>query len=373
MNKHNQAKAGRPLPVAVWVAILAIAALPVAAQSWQSQNSNTTASLRGVSAVSKKVAWASGTAGTVLRTTDGGGTWEVSTVPGAEQLDFRDIEAFDDHNAIVLAIGPGTKSRIYRTEDGGAHWSQVMQNSNPKGFWDCMAWWDTKHGMVIGDPVNDNFELLITTDGGTTWINGEAPAKPNEGAFAASGTCIAVEGTYREARTRSGSELQARVWFATGGAVAHVFRSGNAGASWTAATPPVLSGPASAGIFSLAFSNDSDGVAVGGDYQKPNQTRGNVAITKDGGTSWESPDGVVPRGFRSAVAYDHGGKLWVAVGTSGSDYSKDNGKTWQPIDAENYNALSFAPDGAGWAVGPKGKIAAWVAPKHKSRFRPRLP
>lgn len=354
-------------------ALLAMASMPVAAQSWKTQVSNTTASLRGVSAVSKKVAWASGTAGTVLRTTDGGEHWEASTVPGAEQLDFRDIETFDERSAIVLAIGPGTKSRIYRTDDGGAHWNQLMQNSNPKGFWDCMAWWDAKHGIVIGDPVNDNFELLITTDGGATWINGEAPAKPNEGAFAASGTCIDVEGAYREVRNRTASELEARVWFATGGTVAHIFRSSNAGASWTAATPPMLSGPASAGIFSVAFSSDSDGVAVGGDYQKPNETRGNVAITRDGGASWESPKGTVPRGFRSAVDYDRDGKLWVAVGTSGSDYSKDNGKTWQAIDSENYNALSFAPDGAGWAVGPKGLIAAWVAPKHKSRFRPRLP
>jgi len=342
------------------------------AQSWKTQASNTAANLRGISAVNKQVAWASGTGGTFVRTVDGGEHWQAGVVPGAEQLDFRDVEAFSDRTAMLLAIGPGERSRIYGTEDGGAHWTMLMQNANPKAFWDCMAWWDAKHGIVVGDPVNGNFELLITTDGGQTWINGEAPAKANEGAFAASGSCIAVEGAYREIRQQAAWQVEARAWFVTGGAAARVFASSNAGATWAAATPPMLSGPASAGAFSVAFADANNGVIVGGDYQQPGEARGNVAVSRDGGASWSRPKGLAPRGFRAAVAYDRDAKMFVTVGTTGSELSR-NGDSWQPVDSENYNALSFAPDGGGWAVGPQGKIVVWVPLPHHSRFRPRLP
>src|SRR4029077_16099330 len=95
--------------------------LAVSAQ-WIKQNVNTTASLRGLSVVNEKVVWASGTGGTVIRTIDGGKTWNVITVPGSEKLDFRDIEAFDANTAYILSIGNGEASRIYKTIDGGKNW-----------------------------------------------------------------------------------------------------------------------------------------------------------------------------------------------------------------------------------------------------------
>ncbi|HKD92694.1 MAG TPA: hypothetical protein VKB56_12340 [Terriglobales bacterium] len=354
---------------AVAVMLIDLLAVTARAQSWNKQESHTTADLRGVSVVSKSVAWASGAGGTVLRTISGGETWVARTVPGAEQLDFRDVEAFDERNAVLLAIGPGEKSRIYKTTDGGQHWRLLTKNDDPHAFWDCMAWWDTKHGIVVGDPVNGNFQVMVTTNGGESWIQGDAPATPGEGAFAASGTCVAVEGQYRESRRASSWEVQARAWFASGGSDARVFSSTDAGATWNIANTPIPSGPASRGIFSIAFWNSSDGVVVGGDYREPALLVGNVALTRNGGRSWAAAEGVSPRGFRSAVAYDRASKLLVTVGTSGSDYSNDGGNSWQALDGGIYNALSFAPDGSGWAVGPKGRIAVWVGPAHKSRFR----
>src|SRR5213596_956619 len=90
-----------------------------ASAQWVKQSVNTTASLRGRSVVSGKVVWASGTGGTVIKTTDGGKSWGVMSVRGAEKLDFRDIEAFDSKTAFVLSIGNGESSRIYKTTDGG--------------------------------------------------------------------------------------------------------------------------------------------------------------------------------------------------------------------------------------------------------------
>src|SRR5271170_7261026 len=93
--------------------------------AWVVQESGTTASLRGISAVNARVAWASGSGGTYLKTLDGGTTWVTAKVPGASDVDFRAVRAFDDKTAFLLSIGNGEKSRIYRTQDGGERW-QLM-------------------------------------------------------------------------------------------------------------------------------------------------------------------------------------------------------------------------------------------------------
>src|SRR6202142_4398167 len=176
--------------------------IPLAAQNPTTQKSNTTENLRGVSVLSNKVAWASGTHGTYLRTTNGGDSWQAAQVPGAEALDFRDVEAFSEDLAYLLSAGPGEQSRIYKTTDAGKTWALQFANKNPKGFFDCMAFWDRDHGIAVGDPVADpsgklRFELIATADGGKNWNplppDSLPPAVEGEGAFAASGTCIAVQ------------------------------------------------------------------------------------------------------------------------------------------------------------------------------------
>src|SRR5258707_7776342 len=84
--------------------------------------SNSSESLRGVSTVSREVAWASGTHGTYLRTIDGGRTWAPEQVPDARALDFRAVATFSADEAFLLSAGPGEQSRIYHTTDGGKHW-----------------------------------------------------------------------------------------------------------------------------------------------------------------------------------------------------------------------------------------------------------
>ena len=317
------------------------------APQWRQQQSGTTAAFRGLSAVSDKVAWASGTKGTFIRTVDGGMTWEPGTVAGAEALDFRDVDAFDARTAFLLSIGKGDASRIYKTTDGGRTWALQFKNSDPEAFFDAMAFWDRNHGIAMSDPVEGRFVILTTDDGGATWNRLPAekmpPALPNEGGFAASGTCITVEG-------------RGNVWFGTGGAqAARVFRSTDRGRTWAVSETPILAGIASAGIFSLAFRDSRNGIAVGGDYQKPAGTERTIAVTSDGGQSWRLVEGSKPAGFRSGVAWLRGKEL-VTVGASGSDYSAD-GAAWTALDQENYNVVSIARNGAGWAAGPRGRIA----------------
>lgn len=315
---------------------------------WQTQTIDTKADFRGLCVVSPNVAWVSGTKGTVARTADGGKTWLVGTVPGAEKLDFRDIEAFGESTAYVLSAGPGDASRIYKTVDAGKSWVMQFKSTDPEAFFDAIAFWDEQNGIALGDPVRGVFQLMVTTDSGASWralaAHNLPPALPGEGAFAASGTCLVAHG-------------HSHVCFATGGAkVARVFRSKDRGQHWEVNETSIVAGNESAGIFSIAFRDEKNGMIVGGDFRKAHDMGATAATTSDGGKTWKVLDQRLP--FRSAVTWTKDG--WVAVGTSGSNLSPDNGATWKTLDQEEYNSVGFTSTGEGWAVGPKGRIAKFV-------------
>ncbi|HEV3444061.1 MAG TPA: glycosyl hydrolase [Gemmataceae bacterium] len=320
----------------------------VAFAQWQSQTVDTKSDFRGLCVVGPNVAWVSGTKGTFARTTDGGKNWSVGIVPGAEQLDFRDVEAFGENTAYLLSAGPGDASRIYKTVDGGKSWAMQFKNADPAAFFDAIAFWNEKNGIALGDPVKGQFQMIVTADGGANWKPLAArilpPALSGEGAFAASGTCLVTHG-------------ESDVWFATGGAkTARVFHSKDRGQNWEVSDTPILAGAESAGIFSIAFRDKDHGMIVGGDFRKPNDSGATAATTSDGGKTWTDLDKRLP--FCSAVAWAK--DRWVAVGTSGSHVSQDNGATWKQLDQENYNSVGFTSTGEGWAVGPKGRIAKFA-------------
>jgi photosystem II stability/assembly factor-like uncharacterized protein len=329
----------------VQLVLSALAASSAIAQSWTPQTSNTTASLRGVSAVNERVVWASGSGGTYLRTTDGGTSWRSAQVPGAESLDFRGIRAIDERTAFLMSIGPGDKSRIYKTTDAGEHWTLQFTQPDPKGFFDAIAFWDATHGIVVGDALAGAAEVRTTDDGGVHWQRQKTPpALDKEGSFAASNSCLVVRGKHD-------------AWYATGGPGAgRVFYSKDGGRHWTVAPTPIRNDGAAAGIFSIAFADAYHGFAVGGDYGKDKEDQGNIVTTLDGGRTWTAP-AARPAGFRSAVVYLADRKAWIVTGTSGSDISTDWGATWRVFDSGSYNAMSFVSGDAGWAVGGRGRIA----------------
>ncbi len=299
-----------------------------------------------MSAVNEQIAWASGTGGTFLRSTDAGTTWTAGKVPGAERLDFRDVQAVDANTAYLLSIGKGETSRVYKTTDGGANWTLQLQNKDPEGFFDEMAFWTPLHGILVGDQVDKQIVVMTTEDGGATWQRAQMPpAIPGEGAFAASGTGITVFG-------------KSDVWIGTGGKdAARMYHSSDAGKTWAVVNTPLRADSTAAGVFSVEFSSPTYGIAVGGDYSKTTDTTGNIAITTDGGKTWTVPAGTPPKGFRSAVTYLADRKVWIAAGPSGADVSTDGGKNWQSFDTGNYNAISIVSAKAGWAVGARGRIA----------------
>ena len=318
--------------------------------SWIVQPGGSMAGLRGVSVVDGRVAWASGTQGTVLRTLDGGKTWLDGTIPGAEKMDFRDIEALSAAEALVLSIGRPAK--IFKTRDGGNTWMETYSNDTEGIFLDAMAFFDERSGLAVGDPMDGRIMLITTEDGGDTWrelLLGQRPeATEGEGAFAASGTCLTVYG-------------KTHAWVSTGGPAARVLISSDRGRNWKAVGSPLNAGKASAGGFSLVFLNEKEGVMVGGDYRDEPAVFKNAAVTADGGKTWDIVETRQPSGFRECVIRVPGlsPPLFITVGPNGSDYSRDLGKTWVPIAGPSgfHGAGVSRKDGSVWAVGREGLIA----------------
>jgi len=332
-----------------FTAVLLISTNAVA--QWQMQDSHTKESLRGISVVDANIVWASGTHGTYVLTTDGGKTWTSHQVPGADSLDFRGVNAFGAE-VFLLAAGPGEQSRIYHTSDSGKRWELQFKNPEPKGFLDCMAFSDKQHGIVVGDPVNGKFQILRTEDGGKNWRYADPKDMPavlkGEGAFAASNSCIAVNGNQN-------------VWFVTGGPAARVFHSRDGGAIWTVTETPVVHGSASQGIFSIAFKDALHGMIAGGDYAHPDQGGNNLATTNDGGKTWK-PIPISSQKYFSAIEYIPGSRNSViATGSSASAFSKDALRSWEFFLPTGFNALASS-HAVIYAVGANGAVGR-ISPK----------
>jgi photosystem II stability/assembly factor-like uncharacterized protein len=321
-----------------------------AATPWQMKDSGTTAGLRGIDSIDGTVAWASGTGGTVLKTVDSGTHWIKCAVPDAETdgatLDFRGVQAWDAQTAIVMASGPGEKSRLYKTTDGCGTWKLVFKNPDRDGFWDAISVADQSNLTILGDPVGGRFSIFDSSDGGKTWEKSKdmgLQSKDGEGAYAASNSAMFVNWVDGPVAFGVGSPTGARMFLDCDTCAGSV--------KWTSKILPSFSKGKGAGIFSLSYRDWRRLLAVGGDYTKPNVSAGTAAWSADGGRHWTASS-TPPHGYRSAVQWSASLKVWITVGTNGSDVSHDDGKTWQPLDNGNWNALSLP-----FAVGPGGRIA----------------
>lgn len=313
------------------------------------QASGTSALLQAVSVVDSHVVWVSGHAGTYARTRDGGETWEARRVPGADTLQFRDVHATGPDTAWLMSAGNGELSRIYRTTDGGASWTLQHLDRDPDVFFDCMAFWDARRGVVFSDAVRGEHVILRTTDAGATWTRVPADrmprALPGEGSFAASGTCVATH-------------APSHAWVGTGNAAtARALRTSDGGASWTSFTLPVVAGTG-AGIASTIFRDTLHGVVLGGDIGNPAARGDYVALTRDGGRSWTLGGRPTFAGAVYGAAYVPGvaAPTIIAVGPAGADVSRDEGRSWTRLDTRAYWSVGFASPRDGWLVGPGGRI-----------------
>jgi photosystem II stability/assembly factor-like uncharacterized protein len=336
------------------------------------QQSGTTQLLIAVSPVNSRVVWAAGTGGTYVVTKDGGSTWKSGVVPGAENLQFRDVQGVNDHIAYLMSIGDNTGDfRIYKTEDGGGHWTIQFRNTTVNAFYDCFAFWTPDRGITHSDSVNGVFPDIRTTDG-IRWRSIAAnmpPALAGEASFSSSGTCITTQG-------------QRNAWITTGGSsTARILATRDGGDSWTAYDTPLVSN-ANAGGFSVAFRDPWHGIVGGGDLTTDSGTQ--AAISGDGGRTWKLTNKPPIPGAIFGLAYARGLEQrddWndsdredrpghefdrtVVITTEtqpnfssgAAAWSPDEGRTWFTLpQVSGYWAVGFASREAGWFVGNNGQI-----------------
>jgi photosystem II stability/assembly factor-like uncharacterized protein len=317
------------------------------------QESGTENRLQAISPVSAQVAWASGVNGTYAITRNGGNTWHAAVVPGAEALQFRDVEALSGQEAYLLAAGTGEASRIYHTTDGGRTWQLQFKNREEAGFYDCFAFWGPDRGIVMADAIDGRFPVRRTTNG-RFWIDiGDRlpEAQAGEAAFAASGTCVATQG-------------EDRAWIATGAAEkARILATTDGGNTWNAYETPIVQGTAASGVFTVAFRDAEHGILAGGDLEQPDTRSRNVAVSSDGGKTWtratNAPFPGPVYGLSYVSGHDRGpnNRNVVVTGPGGAAWSPDEGETWTRLrGVRDYWAVAFANSQVGWFVGTEGRI-----------------
>ena len=320
----------------------------------QVQPLDTNVSFRGLHVVDKSTVWATGQNGTTLRTIDAGKSWGIGKIAGTETLDYRGVAGLSAD--VAVATSAGSPARIVKTTDGGKSWRTVFESNDERVFFDAVAFWDATHGIAFSDPVDGKLLVMTTDDAGESWAATDSlrmpAALPGEAGFAASNSCLTLCG-------------DSQAWIGLGGETsqsgARVFYSADRGENWKISNTPIATGKSS-GVFSLAFRSPQYGVAVGGDYTKLDAGGAAVvAVTRDGGATWNRIIGPGPNGFRSAVTTVKvkGRDAFVACGPNGADVSFDGGQSWRPLtvrpEEAAFHAIQFA-NSVGFGVGADGRV-----------------
>jgi photosystem II stability/assembly factor-like uncharacterized protein len=352
------------------------------------QTSGTTAGLIAVSALNSRVVWASGRFGTFAVTTDGGKTWRSGVVPGAEIVQFRDVEAVSDKVAYLLSVptsppNPFVASRIYKTTDSGKTWKLQFEAAADQ-FHDCFAFWNPTTGVDFADSVGGRFPAVRTFDG-QSWhdYGDQLPTPlPGESGFASGGTCIATQGHRRAWITTGVPPATASDLWTT-----RVFFSTDRGQSWGVTTAPItaVNTPDSAGGgFSIAFRDARHGILAGGDLTPGTGVVNNFARSRDGGRTWQLTTPAPIPGAIFTTAYAGHGTGRDGEGGDDDDQGEDSGENghglgpsirvvataptgtaWSPDEGQSWNLISglsglwgvdFGTEQTGWLVGTNGQI-----------------
>ncbi len=291
-------------------------------------DTKTDASFRGMSIAGDNTVWVSGSKGWVGRSVNNGKGWTFKQVPGYEHCDFRSLYAFDANNAVIA--NAGSPAYILHTADGGATWQKVYESTDSAAFIDGVDFWNKKHGLMHGDPIDGRMLLLYTKDGGKTWKERKEKHRPEmaegEASFAASGTAISCF-------------LHGAVVVAVGGKTSKLLFSRNRGRRWRSIPTPMLASSESTGIFSFLHGGSAwHWLLAGGDYRNDTLRTANFFYSYNKGNDWHAPD-TTTRGYRECLAHTDDEcpakksktRTTFAVGPSGIDVSADDGVNWRPF------------------------------------------
>ncbi len=325
---------------------------------WQHHQMTGNPSLRGAGILGNSM-WVTGSNNTIFVSQNGGKTWLDKSVSSLIKTDFRDIELFDSQTAIVMSVGNAELSKLYKTSDGGHNWQLLYQNSDEKGFFDSIAFWDEKNGLLLCDPVDGYYVVKKTVDGGKTWRRIAMDKLPKildkELAFAASGNTMIVG-------------KNGKVYITTGGFSASVYFSDDYGESWQRQEVPLYNETQTAGGYGLAINNEGQPFVLGGDYLQRSKQYSNITTYIDG--LWKAVN-AGERGLRTAMSCQE--TLCLATGKASTDISHNSGKTWSalPVSRSQNNESGFytlASDNMVFlAAGAEGKVAVL---KFKGQSKP---
>lgn len=338
-----------------YLKIFLIAALTMPLTSISAQNTvsinilsqGNKTSIRGLSVVSDKVIWVSGSNGMVGKSTDGGINIQWMQVPGFEKRDFRDIEAYSDKVAIIMAIAE--PAMILKTKDGGNNWYTVFTDSTKGMFLDAMHAYG-KTIQVVGDPINGKAFFALSNNEGEGWhahLKDGIPLQEGEAFFASSGSNLQI--------VSSENQFKSGTWMVTGGKASRIINVRDQRDSYAL---PILQGKESTGANSIDISPSGKfAFVVGGDFARDTVREGNaVKVVFGKSISFTKPI-TPPHGYRSSVVYLNE-KTLISCGTSGVDISRDGGMHWENISKLGFHVVQKAKKGnAVFLAGGGGRIA----------------
>ncbi|WP_440066861.1 oxidoreductase [Tenacibaculum discolor] len=298
-------------------------------------------SIRAILAISNDELIFAGSNGDITTTKDGGRTWQTQTLKYNDTIipHFRSI-AKNGKNIFALSVA--NPALLYKGSEN--KYELVYTEEHEKVFYDCMEFFaDGKHGIAVGDPTEDCPSVILTLNGGNTWTKLPCSQLPTfeegEAFFAASNTNIAI--------------VNNTVWIGSGGAKARILKSTDFGNTWEIFDTPIVQGDGPQGIYSIDFYDENHGIAIGGNYSKPEDNKANKAITTDGGKTWTLVANNMNPNYKSCVQYvpNTNGKEVFAVGKTGISFSNDGGHTWKQISKESYYAIQFIDSNTAWLSG----------------------
>jgi len=287
--------------------------------------------------------WAGGTQGTFGHSSDAGKTWRFVQIPGAEQLDFRDLVILNKQEVLFMSAGPSEegKASIWRTQDAGEHWELVFEKKEPGFFFDCIQWDRSKQaGWLLADPIQRKLTLFQIRDRVFTQIDtsGTSFLQAKEAFFAASGSSLSMNGNHL-------------LLIGGGGAFARIYLKNNQKSGWTYTETNIPTGEAK-GYFSIGSKNKKTFWAVGGDYRKLNESSIPILTTQDGGKSWKQLTNT-PYFYMEKVIWAK--PYWIVSGPSQSAAYHEKKKQWKNLGPSPYHNI-IQVGGEIWGIGAKGQL-----------------
>jgi photosystem II stability/assembly factor-like uncharacterized protein len=309
----------------------------------QSATIQSEASYRSVDMLNSSVVWVSGSKGSILKTSDGGKSWQNKCPARYATHDFRGVVVLDMNTVVAISAGEAEKGQalVIRTNNEGETWQVVFESKEKGVFLDAIRFSNSKRGFILGDPIHNKPYLLQTTDGGQTWqrLRSEIPTiLPGEASFAASNSCLFTE--------------QKKIWFCT---QSRLFHSTDYGKTWRVFSTPFESG-STKGIFGLYFSH-GQGIAVGGDYKDSTTAHLQQVFTENDGKTWQNLEMAYGPGLTEGAFVTQNQTL-VLCGHQGVRITKNKGTSFEILSKTLFHAIDCHENRC-FTVGAKGKIESW--------------